>query len=132
MSWTIIISHKPVFTANGIQPNRKGVKMNKKMISILAMVLGVAFLVADASAKVKYLPMEEFGIRVKANNLYTRKGNTAVGTVVNVTKARLGAGMTDARQGQQVRVTYLGEGFVEVRNTATGTDVTLEIKENVP
>ncbi len=106
--------------------------MKTKLILALAVVLAMAFVAVDATAKVKYLSLAEFGISVKAGNLYSQKGKTAEGTVVDATKARLGAGMTNARRGQRVRVTYLGDGFVEIRNTATGTNVTIEIRENVP
>jgi uncharacterized membrane protein len=106
--------------------------MKKRVISVLAVVMAMVFLAAGASAKVKYLSMEQFGISVKVKNLYSQKGKSAVGTVVNATKARLGAGMSDARQGQQVRATYLGDGFVEVKNMTTGTNVTIEVKEHVP
>ena len=82
--------------------------------------------------QVKFLSLTEFGISVQAKNLYARKGNTAVGTVTDATKARLAAGMIDARRGQRVTATYLGDGFVEVKNAATGANVTIEIKEHVP
>jgi uncharacterized membrane protein len=106
--------------------------MNKKLIPVLVLVLATAFLAADAAAKVKFLSLTEFGISVKANNLYAAKGNTAAGTVIDATKARLAAGMTDARRGQRVTATYVGNGFVEVENASTGARVTIEIKEHVP
>lgn len=106
--------------------------MNKKLIPVLVVILAMTFLAVDAAAKVKFLSLTEFGIDVKAKNLYARRGNTAVGTVIDAGKARLAAGMTDARRGQQVAVTYLGDGFVEVKNAATGAAVTIEVKENVP
>lgn len=108
--------------------------MNRKLIPVLVLVFATAFLAADAAARVKFLSLVEFGISVNANakNLYSAKGKTAAGTVSDAAKARLAAGMTDARRGQRVTVTYLGNGFVEVKNTATGASVTIEIKENVP
>jgi len=106
--------------------------MYKKLIPVLMMVLAMAFLAVDAAAKVKFLSLTEFGISVQAKNLYARKGNTAVGTVIDAAKARLAAGMLDARRGQRVTATYLGDGFVQVKNAATGANVTIEIKEHVP
>ena len=106
--------------------------MYKKLIPVLMMVLAMAFLAVDAAAKVKFLSLTEFGISVQAKNLYARKGNTAVGTVIDAAKARLAAGMIDARRGQRVTATYLGDGFVQVKNAATGANVTIEIKEHVP
>lgn len=106
----------------------------RKKLGIITIVTAVALLLTAgiAGAVVKYLPMTEFGIRVPVKNLYSQEGKSAAGTVINATKARLGAGLEGAKNGQSVRVTYVGSGMVRIENQATGRIVSVEVTESVP
>ena len=103
-------------------------------LGIIAIVTAAVLLLTAglAGAVVKYLPMTEFGIRVPVKNLYNQQGKSAVGTVTNAAKARLGAGLEGAKTGQSVRVTYMGNGMVKIENRATGRIVSVEVTESVP
>ncbi len=105
--------------------------MRRKRVTMGVLVLVAVFFTA-ASASAVLLSMSQFGIRVPAKNLYSAAGKTASGTIVDVSKARLGAGLTQSRQGQRVEVTYLGNGWVQVRNRVTGEQVKIEVREPLP
>lgn len=107
--------------------------MKRHSIRYMILILAALFIAASAvSAKVVYLNMEQFGIEASEKPLYNEAGNKTTGTVVNTTKARLGAGLTQANQGDRVEITYLGKGVVKVTNMANGSTVNIEIAENVP
>ncbi len=105
--------------------------MKRKIQGIFIVLVITVFASVSAAATVKYLPLTQFGISVQAKSLYAAKGKTANGAIVDATKARLN-GLPGAVNGQRVTATYMGNGWVHVRNAATGEDVRIEIKEHIP
>ena len=112
---------------------------SKTLVSFMVLVMVSAFAAGMLSPvfaqEVKYYPLDQFGIKVPVKNLYSKKnvGKTFGGKVIGETKFQLvDAAFQDARKGDQLEVTYLGNGFVRVTVSRIGRTAAIEIKETLP
>ena len=106
----------------------------KRNATLLILVLALVFTATTvAAARMEYIPMSKFGIRVPGGNLYSpsTEGRTYTGTVFAPGSVGEGNLFDRAYKGEKIDVMYLGNGQVKLRKVESGEEVLLDVRHYI-
>ncbi len=98
----------------------------KRILPIVLLVMVFAF--ATTAVAAERIPIAKFGIKVPVRNLYGQVGRTYTGTVADPASVGQGNLFDTARQGEKLKVTYLGNNEVRIEKVDTGEEITINVE----